>query len=120
MIRNSFSKQTWLAFALAVLAIFLFAPVASAQGTKNLPAAPPPWKAKPTPTPKPAEPEVLDVVKVTSNLVMVPVSVTDSMGQAIQGLQVNDFRLDEEGKQQEIAEIGDPEQVPLDLSLIHI
>src|SRR6185295_19266265 len=120
MIRKSFSKQTWLAFALAVLAIFLFAPVASAQGTKNLPVAPPPWKAKPTPTPKPKpqEPEVLDVIRTTSNLVMVPVSVTDSMGQAIQGLQVNDFRLDEEGKQQEIAEIGDPEQVPLDIAIL--
>ena len=120
MIRKSFNKPTWLAFALAVPAIFLFAAVASAQGTKNLPAAPPPWKAKPTPTPKPkpAEPEVLDVIRTTSNLVMVPVSVTDSQGQAIQGLQVNDFRLDEEGKQQEIAEIGDPEQVPLDIAIL--
>jgi Ca-activated chloride channel family protein len=120
MIRKSFSKPTWLAFAFAVLAIFLFSPSASAQGTKNLPAAPPPWKAKPTPTPKPKpqEPEVLDVIRTTSNLVMVPVSVTDSMGQAIQGLQVNDFRLDEEGKQQEIAEIGDPEQVPLDIAIL--
>ena len=75
------SQTTWLAFAFAVLAIFLFSPIASAQGTKNLPAAPPPWKAKPTPTPKPKpqEPEVLDVIRTTSNLVMVPVSVTDSM-----------------------------------------
>jgi Ca-activated chloride channel family protein len=120
MIRTSFSKTTWLAFALAMLAFFLFAPVAPAQGTKNLPTAPPPWKAKPTPTPKPKpqEPEVLDVIRTTSNLVMVPVSVTDSMGQAIQGLQVNDFRLNEEGKQQEIAEIGDPEQVPLDIAIL--
>lgn len=120
MIQKSFSKPTWLAFALAVLAIFLFAPVVSAQGTKNLPAAPPPWKAKPTPTPKPKpqEPEVIDVIRTTSNLVMVPVSVTDSQGQAIQGLQVKDFRLEEEGKQQEIAEIGDPEQVPLDIAIL--
>lgn len=120
MIRKSFSKETWLAFALAVPAIFLFASIASAQSTKNLPAAPPPWKAKPKPTPKPkpAEPEVLDVIRTTSNLVMVPVSVTDSQGQAIQGLQVKDFRLDEEGKQQEIAEIGDPEQIPLDIAIL--
>jgi len=118
MNRKSFSRTTWLAFALAMLAIFLFAPAAFAQSTSNLPAAPPPWKAKPTPTPKPAEPEVLDVVRVTSNLVMVPVSVTDSQGQAIQGLQVNDFRLEEEGKKQEIAEIGDPEQVPLDIAIL--
>jgi Ca-activated chloride channel family protein len=118
MIRKRFSKTTWPAFALAVLAISLFGANISAQTLKELPPAPPPWKAKPTPTPKPAEPEVLDVVRVTSNLVMVPVSVTDYQGQAIQGLQVNDFRLDEEGKQQEIAEIGDPEQVPLDIAIL--
>src|ERR1043166_1991461 len=118
MTRQSFSKTSWLAFALAVLAISLFAPNTAAQSIKDLPPAPPPWKAKPTPTPKPAEPEVLDVVRVKSNLVMVPVSVTDNQGQAIQGLQVNDFRLDEEGKQQEIAEIGDPEQIPLDIAIL--
>jgi len=119
MIRKTFSKSPWLAFALGMLAIFLLALNVSAQTIKDLPPAPPPWKAKPTPTPKPAEPEVItDVVRVTSNLVMVPVSVTDNQGQAIQGLQINDFRLDEEGKQQEIAEIGDPEQVPLDIAIL--
>src|SRR5262245_9155265 len=120
MIRENFRRPMWLAFALGVLAIFLSAPNVSAQTTKDLPPPPPPWKAKPkpTPVPKPAEPEVLDVVRVTSNLVMVPVSVTDNHGQAIQGLQVNDFRLDEEGKQQEIAEIGDPEQVPLEIAIL--
>jgi Ca-activated chloride channel family protein len=60
----------------------------------------------------------LDVVRVTSNLVMVPVSVTDASGQAVQGLQIGDFRLDEEGRQQEIAEMGDPEQVPLDIAIL--
>jgi Ca-activated chloride channel family protein len=118
MIRTNFSKSAWLAFALGVLAILLFATNISAQTTKDLPPPPAPWKAKPTPTPKPAEPEVLDVVRVTSNLVMVPTSVTDNQGQAIQGLQVNDFRLIEEGKQQEVAEIGDPEQVPLDIAIL--
>src|SRR5262245_10286646 len=102
MKRKTFSKSLWLAFALGVLAIFLLDLNVSAQTIRDLPPAPPPWKAKPTPTPKPAEPEVLDVIRTTSNLVMVPVSVTDNQGQAIQGLQVNDFRLDEEGKRQEI------------------
>jgi len=120
MIRKSFSKTTWLAFALAVPAICLFVQNTLAQTMQSLPPAPPPWKAKPkpTPVPKPAEPEVLDVIRTTSNLVMVPVSVTDDQGQAIQGLQVKDFRLDEEGKQQEIAEIGDPEQIPLDIAIL--
>ena len=106
------------ALLFGALAVFLSAPLVNAQTVRDLPPPPPLWKAKPTPTPKPPEQEVLDVVKVTSNLVMVPVSVTDSQGQAVQGLKVADFRLEEEGKQQEIAEIGDPEQIPLEIALL--
>ena len=107
------------AFLIVVLAILLSAPTVQGQGTiKDLPPPPPVWKAKPTPTPKPPEQEVLDVIKTTSNLVMVPVSVTDQTGQAVQGLQIADFRLQEEGKQQEITAIGDPQQVPLAIALL--
>ena len=106
------------AFLLGVLAVFLSLPVAHAQSTKDLPPPPPLWKAKPTPTPTPPEKEVIDVVRVTSNLVMVPVSVTDGNGQAVKGLAKTDFRLEEEGKQQEIAELGNPEQVPLEIALL--
>src|SRR4030095_14330102 len=108
-------KSLWLAFAFGLLAIFVFSVNIYAQA---LPAAPPPWKPKPTPTPKPPETEVLDVVRVTSNLIMVPVSVTDYQGQAIQGLKLEDFRLEEEGSVQQITELGDPEQVPLDIALL--
>jgi len=112
-------NQLWLAFAFGMLAIFFCSPDARAQGVKDLPPAPPPWKAKPTPTPKPAEPEVVDVIKTNSNLVMVPVSVTDTTnGAAVQGLQATDFRLEEEGKQRDIAEIGNPEQIPLDIAIL--
>ena len=107
------------AFLLGVLALFLSVPTVLAQSTKDLPPPPPVWKAKPTPTPKPVEPEVItDVIRTSSNLVMVPVSVTDQAGNAVQGLQVADFRLEEEGKQQEISGIGDPEQVPLAIALL--
>jgi Ca-activated chloride channel family protein len=107
------------AILFGALAVFLsVVPAMQAQSTKDLPPPPPLWKPKPTPPPKPPEQEVLDVVKVTSNLVMVPVSVTDATGQAIQGLKISDFRLEEEGRAQEIAEIGDPEQVPLDIALL--
>lgn len=58
------------------------------------------------------------MVRVSSNLVMVPVSVTDSQGQAVQGLKMEDFRLEEEGRVQQITEMGDPEQVPLDIALL--
>ena len=111
------------AFLLGVLALFLsvasFTSTAQAQSSiKDMPPPPPAWKAKPTPTPKPPEKEVLDVVRVSSNLVMVPVSVTDAQGNAIQGLTKTDFRLIEEGKQQEISDIADPEQVPLAIALL--
>jgi len=118
MILGVEKKLLWPAFLIGVLAIFLSAPAVQAQSVKDLPPPPPVWKPKPTPTPKPAEPEVIDVIKTTSNLVMVPVSVTDQTGNAVQGLQVKDFRLDEEGKQQEISGIGDPEQVPLAIALL--
>jgi VWFA-related protein len=83
-----------------------------------MPPPPPLWKPKPTPTPKPPELEPLEVIKTSSNLVMVPVSVTDAQGNAIQGLTKTDFRLIEESQQQEITDIGDPEQVPLAIALL--
>lgn len=107
------------AFLMGVLALFLSAPAVQAQTVKDLPPPPPLWKAKPTPTPKPVEPEVIgDVIRTSSNLVMVPVSVTDQTGNAVQGLKVENFRLEEEGKQQEISSIGDPEQVPLAIAIL--
>src|SRR6185436_9556259 len=59
-----------------------------------------------------------DIITTNSNLIMVPVSVTDQTGQAVQGLKVADFKLLEEGKQQEISGLGDPEQVPLAIALL--
>jgi Ca-activated chloride channel family protein len=117
--KSRIEKLLWPAFLIGVLALFLSAPIVNGQGgVKELPPPPPLWRPKPTPTPKP-EPEVIeDVIKTTSNLVMVPVSVTDQTGQAVQGLQKTDFRLLEEGKQQEISGIGDPEQVPLAIALL--
>ena len=43
-----------------------------------------------------------EVVRVTSNLVVVPASVTTDKGEPVQGLQATDFRLEEEGRAQEI------------------
>ena len=115
-------KRLWRpAFLMGVLAVFLSLPALVVQAQKRLkdmPPPPPAWKAKPTPTPTPAPPEVLEVIKTTSNLVMVPVSITDRDGQAVQGLTKEDFRLQEEGKQQEITGIGNPEEVPLAIALL--
>jgi VWFA-related protein len=49
---------------------------------------------------------------------MIPVSITDSKGQPVRGLQAADFSVQEDGRQQEIAQIGDPEEVPLSIALL--
>ena len=88
-------------------------------------APPPPPRQTPTPTPTPAPApkaeEVEDeseVVRVTSNLVVVPVAVTDASGNAIQGLKKEDFRLEEEGRGQELSAVGTAEEVPLDIAVL--
>lgn len=110
--------------ALAFAALALFFGVAlflsgsvTAQKIKQLPPPPPAPRYKPKPTPTPEPPEY-EVIRVSSNLVMVPVSVTDERGQPILGLQAADFRLEENGQTQTITQLGDPEQVPVDIALL--
>jgi Ca-activated chloride channel homolog len=120
--RNSFAP----ALLMTALALFFFAasflltPFTSAQKIKQLPPPPPGprYKPKPTPTPKPTPEPEYEVVRITSNLVMVPVSITDAQGQPVLGLRQGDFRIEEDGRAQEITQLGDPEQVPLDIALL--
>jgi Ca-activated chloride channel family protein len=74
----------------------------------------------PKPTPKPTEEPIdeSEVVRVTSNLVVVPVAVTDASGSAVQGLKREDFRLEEEGRAQELSAVGTADEVPLDIVIL--
>lgn len=117
-------RRALVPLALCGLALMLLL-LASAMGQtptrpEDLPPPPqmPTPKPKPTPTPKEPDDSAYEVVRVSSNLVVVPVSVTDIAGQPVMGLTASDFRLEEEGRQQEIAQIGDPEQVPLDIAVL--
>ncbi len=108
------------ALLLGVLVVFLLGNVALAQNRQELPPPPPPprYRPKPTPTPTPPRDEDIEVLRINSNLVMAPVSVLDSNGNPVHDLQVKDFRLQEQGKQQEIAQIGNPDEVPLEIALL--
>src|SRR5882672_1504157 len=117
MNRGTLGKQLGPALLFAGLALFCWAGLAMGQTIRDLPPPPPAPTPKPKPTPTPKD-EDFDVIKVNSNLVMVPVSVVDAQGQALHGLQVGDFRLEEEGRAQQIAEIGNPDQVPLDIAIL--
>lgn len=102
---------------LAALVLFCCVGLTTAQTIRDLPPPPPAPTPKPTPTPAPKD-EDFEVIRTNSNLIMVPVSVTDAKGQPVHGLQVSDFHLEEEGRAQEIAEIGNPDQVPLDIAIL--
>jgi Ca-activated chloride channel family protein len=117
MKRNLTEKQFGPALLLAALVLFCCSSPATAQTIIDLPPPPPAPKPKPTPTPAPKD-EDFEVVRVNSNLVMVPVSVIDSKGEAVRGLQVKDFRLEEGGREQEITAIGNPDDVPLDIAIL--
>ncbi len=118
---GSWGKHLRPALLTAVLALFLSAGVATGQTLQDLPAPPPPPKPKPTPTPTPRptpKDDDFEVIRTNSNLVMVPVSVVDAKGEPVLGLPKTDFRLDEQGREQQITDLGNPDQVPLDIVLL--
>jgi Ca-activated chloride channel family protein len=69
-----------------------------------------------TPTPKPTQDD--EVIKVSSRLIVVPVSVTDANGQVVSGLTAADFRIAEDGRQQSIESLGSADVVPLEIVLL--
>lgn len=71
----------------------------------------------PTPTPKPPDADG-DVIKVSSRLIVVPVSVTDANGEPVLGLKAENFRITEEGKSQEIDQVSPAEATPLEIALL--
>lgn len=75
-------------------------------------------KTPPVPEKKQVEEDTGPLLKIESKLVAVPVSVTDSQGEPIKGLKPEDFRLEEEGSQQQLVALGEPGQSPVELSLL--
>jgi Ca-activated chloride channel homolog len=58
------------------------------------------------------------VIRVSSNLVAVPVSVTDAAGQAVSDLGIDDFKIQEEGRVETISKIADAGESPLQMALL--
>ncbi|MFB3902239.1 MAG: VWA domain-containing protein [Acidobacteriota bacterium] len=57
-------------------------------------------------------------IRVSSNLVLVPVSVTDSNQKPVKNLSIEDFRVTEDGLPQTIANMQEPGQSPVELALL--
>jgi Ca-activated chloride channel homolog len=59
-----------------------------------------------------------DIIRVSTNLVTVPVSVTDSSGHVVNDLGTQDFQIEEDGRPETIAKIAEAGQSPLRLALL--
>jgi Ca-activated chloride channel family protein len=57
-------------------------------------------------------------IRVSSELVLVPVSVTDSLSRPVKDLSIDDFRVSEDGQPQQIANMQEPGQSPVELALL--
>jgi VWFA-related protein len=57
-------------------------------------------------------------IRVSTNLVTVPVSVTDSFGRVVDNLDKNDFSIAEDGRIETISRISEAGQSPLQLALL--
>ena len=102
---------------LTLLGFISFSIALSAQTPTPTPLTSP--TPAPVQTPPPAPPtDSDDVIKVDSRLVVVPVSVTDQAGEPVLGLTIKDFRIAEEGKAQVIENVGNAENVPLEIALL--
>ncbi len=116
MIKSTARRDMTSSVILGLMLLMPFDVGAVVQQTATRPQQNPPV-AKPSPT-RPTEIDDEEVVRVTSNLVVVPVSATDTGGEPVQGLNAADFRLEEDGRVQEIAQVGDADQVPLDIVIL--
>jgi Ca-activated chloride channel family protein len=63
-------------------------------------------------------PEEGALIRVSSNLVMVPVSVTSEDGSLVQDLEAGDFTVEENGQVQRITRMAEPGQMSMELALL--
>jgi Ca-activated chloride channel homolog len=62
--------------------------------------------------------EQSSIIRVSSNLVTVPVSVTDPEGRAVGNLGIQDFLVEEDGRPENVSKIADAGRSPLRLALL--
>ncbi len=68
--------------------------------------------------PSQAQPRQEAVIRVSSNLVAVPVLVTDHEGQPVMDLAAGDFQVEQDGRPQRIVRLGEPGSAPVEMALL--
>ena len=59
-----------------------------------------------------------DAIRLTSRLVLVPLSASDASGKPVRDLTAADFTVEEQGRPQTIASVGEPGKVPTEIALL--
>ncbi|HEX8116813.1 MAG TPA: hypothetical protein VF521_06045, partial [Pyrinomonadaceae bacterium] len=91
------------------------APAATPTQPPPAPAVTPPPQARPAQAPEEVDED--EVVRVDSNLVIIPASVVDPFGRAITDLKVDDFELKIDGEVKPIGELTRSE-TPVNVALL--
>jgi Ca-activated chloride channel family protein len=100
---------------LFVISAILVLPLVSALAqTGSQPAS---IKPRAKPTEKSAEPPAKANIRIDSNLVIIPVTVTDPMNRFVTGLEKENFKLFEDKKEQELTQFSS-EDAPLSIGVI--
>lgn len=81
------------------------------------PAQEPPQKPAQKPAQNPDQNED-QPLRLTSRLVLVPISASDALGKPVRDLTADDFVIEEEGHRQTIASLGEPGKVPVEIALL--
>jgi Ca-activated chloride channel family protein len=106
------------ALTLTISILLLLCLGASLSGSANSQQKDPP-KPQQQSKPKPVQDQDQDEpVRLSSRLVVVPVSVSDAAGQPVKGLTAEDILIEEEGKPQKAVALGEPGKTPIDLALL--
>jgi len=122
--------------SLAVLLVIfglVFAITAAGQTTRARRVVDEPQQPPPQPKPEPQKPQQgpqkppekkttpepnAETIRINSNLVAVPVSVTDAQGNPVRNLTDKDFLVEEEGSPQVLQTLGEPGKTPIELALL--
>src|SRR5437867_6003172 len=117
-------KRNPIGSSLLLLLLVLIAPslpthfLDTAERTGSFLDAFPQALQEPAYTQKSPPPDQTAVIRVSSNLIAVTVSVTNGNGQPVTNLSIRDFTIEEDGKLQSIAQLGEPGETPVELALL--
>jgi len=59
-----------------------------------------------------------DSIRLSSRLVLVPVSASDTSGRPVKDLKVEDIEIEEEGRLQRVVALGEPGTTPVEIALL--